>query len=147
MVLFLQRRKKIKNKLKNLQDKNPEKFYMEYVTPLDVDLTSLEHYPSIEISKMIYNNSSKFILCIDGYLELRRRLMKTVFTWVGTNCTELEKVVQQLSISDVDCPELFSSTEDEISYSQILGDLEQRYSEVKEPLLYLRSFVRCASCD
>ena len=30
---------------------NPEKFYMEYVTPLDVDLTSLEHYPSIEISK------------------------------------------------------------------------------------------------
>lgn len=33
------------------QDKNPEKFYMEYVTPLDVDLTSLEHYPSIEISK------------------------------------------------------------------------------------------------
>ena len=40
---------KIKNKLKKLQDKNPEKFYMEYVTPLDVDLTSLEHYPSIEI--------------------------------------------------------------------------------------------------
>lgn len=34
---------KIKNKLKKLQDKNPEKFYMEYVTPLDVDLTSLEH--------------------------------------------------------------------------------------------------------
>ena len=42
---------KIKNKLKKLQDKNPEKFYMEYVTPLDVDLTSLEHYLSIEISK------------------------------------------------------------------------------------------------
>ena len=31
-------------------------------------------------------------------------------------------------------PRTFSSTEDEISYSQILGDLEQRYSEVKEPL-------------
>ena len=45
-----------------------------------------------------------------------------------------KKVVKQLSISDVDCPELFSLTEDEISYSQILGDLEQRYSEVKEPL-------------
>ena len=28
-----------------------EWFYMEYVTPLDVDLTSLELYPSIEISK------------------------------------------------------------------------------------------------
>lgn len=53
---------KIKNKLKKLQDKNPEKFYMEYVTPLDVDLTSLEHYPSIEISKMIYNNNFQFII-------------------------------------------------------------------------------------
>ncbi len=41
----------IKNKLKELQDKNPENFYMEYVTPLDIDLTSFEHYPSIEISK------------------------------------------------------------------------------------------------
>ena len=28
---------KIRNKLKKLQDKNPEKFYMEYVTPLGVD--------------------------------------------------------------------------------------------------------------
>ncbi len=42
---------KIKIKLKELQDKNPENFYMEYVTPLNVDLKSLEHYPSIEISK------------------------------------------------------------------------------------------------
>lgn len=42
---------KIKMKLKELQDKNPENFYMEYVTPLNVDLTSLEHYPSIAISK------------------------------------------------------------------------------------------------
>lgn len=42
---------KIKIKLKELQDKNPENFYMEYVTPLNVDLTSLEHYPSIVISK------------------------------------------------------------------------------------------------
>lgn len=42
---------KIKIKLKELQDKNPENFYMEYVTPLNVDLTSLDHYPSIAISK------------------------------------------------------------------------------------------------
>ena len=33
------------------KSKEHEKFYMEYVTPLDVDLTSLEYYPSIEISK------------------------------------------------------------------------------------------------
>ena len=74
-------------------------------------------------------------MCIDGYLELRRRLMKTVFLHgLGQTAQDWKEVVQQLSISDVDCPELFSSTEDEISYSQILGDLEQRYSEVKEPL-------------
>ena len=42
---------KIKMKLKELQNKNPENFYMEYVTPLDIDLTGLEHDPSIEISK------------------------------------------------------------------------------------------------
>lgn len=42
---------KIKIKLKELQDKNPESYYMEYVIPLNVDLTSLEHYPSIAISK------------------------------------------------------------------------------------------------
>ena len=59
--------------------------------------------------------------------------MKTVFLHgLGQTAQDWKEVVQQLSISDVDCPELFSSTEDEISYSQILGDLEQRYSEVKE---------------
>ena len=42
---------KIKIKLKELQDKNPENFYMEYVTPLNVDLTNLEEYTSIAISK------------------------------------------------------------------------------------------------
>ena len=61
--------------------------------------------------------------------------MKTVFLHgLGQTAQDWKEVVQQLSISDVDCPELFSLTEDEISYSQILGDLEQRYSEVKEPL-------------
>ena len=61
--------------------------------------------------------------------------MKTVLLHgLGQTAQDWKEVVQQLSISDVDCPEFFSSTEDEISYSQILGDLEQRYSEVKEPL-------------
>ena len=61
--------------------------------------------------------------------------MKTVFLHgLGQTAQDWKEVVQQLSISDVDCPELFSSTEDEISYLKILGDLEQRYSEVKEPL-------------
>ena len=81
---------------------------------------------------MEQDDKFQFCLCIDGYLELRRRLMKTVFLHgLGQTAQDWKEVVQQLSISDVDCPELFSSTEDEISYSQILGDLEQRYSEVK----------------
>ena len=42
---------KVKAKLGELQNANPEFFYMEYKTPLDIDLTTLEHYPSIEISK------------------------------------------------------------------------------------------------
>ena len=54
--------------------------------------------------------------------------MKTVLLHgLGQTAQDWKEVVQQLSISDVDCPELFSSAEDEISYSQILGDLEQRY--------------------
>ena len=61
--------------------------------------------------------------------------MKTVLLHgLGQTAQDWKEVVKQLSISDVDCPELFSSAEDEISYSQILGDLEQRYSEVKEQL-------------
>ena len=43
--------KQIKRKLEELQKKNPKGFYMEYVVPLDVDLTTLEHYPSLAISK------------------------------------------------------------------------------------------------
>ncbi len=42
---------KIRKKLDELQETNPDTFYMEYAVPLDVDLTSLKHYPSIEISK------------------------------------------------------------------------------------------------
>ena len=46
--------------------------------------------------------------------------MKTVLLHgLGQTAQDWKEVVQQLSISDVDCPELFSSTEDEISYSQI----------------------------
>ena len=42
--------------------------------------------------------------------------MKTVFLHgLGQTAQVWKEVVQQLSISDVDCPELFSLTEDEIS--------------------------------
>ncbi len=39
-----------KHKLAKLQKDNPDNFYMMYETPLDVILSKLEHYPSIEIS-------------------------------------------------------------------------------------------------
>lgn len=61
--------------------------------------------------------------------------MKTVLLHgLGQTAKDWKEVVRQLSISDVDHPELFSSADDEISYLTILSDLEQRYSEVKEPL-------------
>ena len=71
-----------------------------------------------------FNTIVKFcyeqLVDIDDYFELRRCLMKTVLLHgLGQTAQDWKEVVQQLSISDVDCPELFSSAEDEISYSQI----------------------------
>ncbi len=41
---------KVKAKLEELKKQYPGNFYMEYSVPLDVELTALNHYPSIEIS-------------------------------------------------------------------------------------------------
>jgi len=41
----------IKEQLEKLQKEHPENFYMDYVVPLDEELTTLGHYPSIEITK------------------------------------------------------------------------------------------------
>lgn len=61
--------------------------------------------------------------------------MKTILLHgLGQTAQDWKKVVCQLSSSNVECPELFSSMENEISYPQILGDLERRYSNAKEPL-------------
>ena len=61
--------------------------------------------------------------------------MKTVLLHgLGQTAQDWKEVVQQLSISDVDCPELFSSAEDEISYSQILGDLERKRQIIRRYL-------------
>lgn len=40
-----------KQKISELINKNPDNYYMVYSVPLDVDLTELAHYPSIEITK------------------------------------------------------------------------------------------------
>lgn len=38
-------------KIRELAEANPDNYYMVYSVPLNVDLTALGHYPSIEISK------------------------------------------------------------------------------------------------
>ena len=41
----------VRQHLETLQKDNPEVFYMKYEVPMDVKLTELSHYPSIEITK------------------------------------------------------------------------------------------------
>ena len=61
--------------------------------------------------------------------------MKTVLLHgLGQTAQDWKEVVCQLSTSNVECPELFSSTGDEISYFRILADLERQYSNATEPL-------------
>ena len=43
-------------KLKELQKNNPNNYYMDYEIPLDTDLTFLNHYPSLEISREDLNS-------------------------------------------------------------------------------------------
>ncbi|MCR5771843.1 MAG: hypothetical protein K6G87_11530 [Butyrivibrio sp.] len=44
-------KEKIDSKLEDLQKTHPDNFYIAYEVPMDTDLTTLEHYPGIEISK------------------------------------------------------------------------------------------------
>ena len=61
--------------------------------------------------------------------------MKTVLLHgLGQTAQDWKDVVRHLSTSHVECPELFSSTGNEISYSRILADLEGQYSNVTELL-------------
>lgn len=53
---------------------------------------------------------------------------------LGQTARDWEDVVRQLSTADVECPELFALSEEEISYARILGQLERRYSNTAEPL-------------
>ena len=60
--------------------------------------------------------------------------MKTVLLHgLGQTAQDWKEVVCQLSTSHVECPELFASTGNEISYTRILAELERQYS--KETLI------------
>lgn len=83
---------------------------------------------------LVETRNFKFVCALMVILSLGGVWWKLFFTWVGTNCTGLERSSPTTINFWCRLPRTFSSTEDEISYSQILGDLEQRYSEVKEPL-------------
>ncbi len=41
----------VKERLEELIKANKDKYYMVYSVPLDIDLTTLNHYPSIAIQK------------------------------------------------------------------------------------------------
>lgn len=43
-------------KLYELMEKDTDAYYMIYSVPLDIDLTTLKHYPSIAITKDDLNN-------------------------------------------------------------------------------------------
>lgn len=61
--------------------------------------------------------------------------MKTVLLHgLGQTAQDWKDVVCQLSVSNVECPELFSSMGNGISYSRILANLERQYSNTTEPL-------------
>lgn len=67
--------------------------------------------------------------------ERKGRKVKTVLLHgLGQTAQDWREVVKQLSFSDIDCPELFSSMEDDISYTQILANLEQQYADTADPL-------------
>ncbi len=52
---------------------------------------------------------------------------------LGQTAKDWNEVTRQLSVSDIDCPELFSDTND-ISYLRLLTDLERQYADGTEPL-------------
>ncbi len=67
--------------------------------------------------------------------ERKGRKVKTVLLHgLGQTAQDWREVVKQLSSFDIDCPELFSSMEDDISYAQILANLEQQYTDTADPL-------------
>lgn len=60
--------------------------------------------------------------------------MKTVFLHgLGQTAQDWDEVINQVSLPDVDCPELYSISKGNITYSDILAGLEERYMNVTEP--------------
>ena len=52
---------------------------------------------------------------------------------LGQTAHDWQNVINQTSLSDVECPELFSLSEGDITYSSILNGIEKRYNNIAEP--------------
>ena len=62
--------------------------------------------------------------------------MKFVFLHgLGQTAQDWQAVIHQSSLSDVDCPELFSFAENDFTYSGILSGLERFYANASEPFV------------
>ncbi len=60
--------------------------------------------------------------------------MKTIFLHgLGQTAQDWEEVIRQTALSEVDCTELFSLSEGEITYFGIRNGLEKRYADITEP--------------
>ena len=51
VVYATEKKEWAEQKIRELTKAHPERYYMVYSVPLDVDLTELSHYPSIAISR------------------------------------------------------------------------------------------------
>lgn len=60
--------------------------------------------------------------------------MKTVLLHgLGQTAQDWDAVIQQVSLKEIDSPELFTLPEGNLTYSAILAGLEKRYEDEKEP--------------
>ena len=62
--------------------------------------------------------------------------MKIVFLHgLGQTTQDWNAVVEQVSCSDTDCPELFSLDGKDVTYSNIFAQLENKYADTSEPFV------------
>ena len=70
--------------------------------------------------------------------------MRTVFLHgLGQTTHDWKDIIDKTSLSDTDCPDLFSLQEGSISYSGILTELEKRYANMTEPFRICGLIFRC----
>ncbi len=61
--------------------------------------------------------------------------MKTILLHgLGQTAQDWKEVIKQTSSSNIDCPEIFSALEGDITYTRVFDRLEQQYSDTTEPL-------------